>query len=72
MVRHEKRGSRVLAEMIDVLLPATDAGVALQFGVVLVAGVVGFIFARRSRDVRLLIIGLTVLLVALMALRAIH
>jgi hypothetical protein len=58
--------------MIDVLLPATDAGVALQFGLVLTAGTVGFVVTRRNRDVQLLVIGLTVLLVALMALRAIH
>ncbi|MFV9671644.1 MAG: hypothetical protein ACNYZH_00340 [Acidimicrobiia bacterium] len=54
------------------LLPATDAGVALQFGVVLTVGAAAFIVARRNRDVRLLVIGLTVLLVSLMALRSIH
>ncbi|MEA2024099.1 MAG: hypothetical protein U9N79_07380 [Actinomycetota bacterium] len=58
--------------MIDVLLPATDAGVAFQFSVVLTVGIVGLIAARRRRDVRLLVIGLTVLLVSVMALRAIH
>lgn len=58
--------------MIDVFLPATDAGVALQFGVVLTVGAAAFIVARRNRDVRLLVIGLTVLLVSVMALRALH
>ncbi|MCL1694171.1 MAG: hypothetical protein M3096_10830 [Actinomycetia bacterium] len=45
---------------------------ALQFGLVLTAGTVGLVVTRRNRDVRLLVIGLTILLVALMALRAIH
>ncbi len=54
------------------LLPATDAGVALQFGVVLATGVAGFVVTRRNRDARLLVVGVTVLLVALMALRAVH
>lgn len=72
MFRHEQGRSRVPSEMIDVLLPATDAGVAFQFGVVLTAGVVGFVATRRNRDVRILVIGLTTLLVAVMALRSIH
>jgi hypothetical protein len=58
--------------MIDVLLPTTDAGVALQFAVVLTAGFVGVVATRRYRDLRLLVIGATVLLVALMALRSVH
>ena len=72
MVRHERGSSRVVHEMIDVLLPSTDAGVALQFAGVLVVGFVGLIVVRRNRDVRILVIGVTVLLIALMALRAIH
>jgi hypothetical protein len=58
--------------VIEVLLPATDAGVAFQFGLVLIAGVAGIVATRRNRDFRILVIGLTVLLVALMAVRAIH
>jgi len=72
MSRHERNHSRVLHGMIDVLLPTTDAGVALQFAVVLAAGYVGVVATRRHRDLRLLVIGATVLLVALMALRAVH
>lgn len=72
MFRHEQDPSRVLHGVIDVLLPATDAGVVFQFGVVLTTGTVAMVVSRRNRDVRLLVIGLTVLLVALMALRAIH
>ena len=58
--------------MIDLLLPNTDAGVAAQFTVVLAAGIIGLVATRRHRDLRLLIVGATVLLVALMALRAVH
>lgn len=58
--------------MIDVLLPTTDAGVAFQFAVVLTAGFDSVVATRRYRDLRLLVIGATVLLVALMALRAVH
>ena len=67
------RAVRALSyEMIDVLLPSTDAGVALQFAGVLVVAFVGLVAVRRNRDLRILVIGVTVLLVALMALRAIH
>ncbi|MEA3503088.1 MAG: hypothetical protein U9R47_09965 [Actinomycetota bacterium] len=72
MSRHEQGRSRVLHGMIDVLLPATDAGVAAQFTVVLGCGLVGLLVTRRNRDLRLLIVGVTLLLVALMALRAVH
>ena len=72
MFRHEPGRSRVPHGVIEVLLPATDAGVAFQFGVVLVAGATGIVATRRNRDVRILAIGLAVLLVALMAARAIH
>ena len=72
MSRHEQGRSRVLDGMIDVLLPATDAGVALQLVVVLAAGFTGLVATRRHRDLRLLVIGATLLLVALMALRAVH
>ena len=72
MSRHEQGRSRVPLEMIDVLLPATDAGAAVQFAVVLTVGAVGIVAARRHPDLRLLVVGATVLLVALMALRAVH
>jgi len=58
--------------VIDLLLPATDAGVAIQFGVVMVVGLIGLLLTRRHPDVRLLVVGLTTLLVALMAVRAVH
>jgi hypothetical protein len=58
--------------VLDVLLPATDAGVALQFGLLLVVAATGAWFARHNKDVLRLIIGLTLLLAGLMAIRAIH
>lgn len=58
--------------MIDVLLPSTDAGVAVQLGLwVVFAGAV--IYATRHRpDARLLTIGVATLGLGLMAVRAIH
>ena len=58
--------------MIDLLLPATDAGVAVQFGVVIAIGLIGLLVTRKFQDLRLLVVGLTILLVALMAVRAVH
>ena len=58
--------------MIDLLLPATDAGVAVQFGVVIGVGLVESLVTRKFQDLRLLVVGLTILLVALMAVRAVH
>jgi len=56
----------------DLLLPSTDAGVALQIGVwILAAGMA--IYATRNRpDARLLVIGVAVAGLGLMAVRAIH
>jgi hypothetical protein len=58
--------------VIDLLLPATDAGVAVQFGVVIAVGLIGLLVTRKFQDLRLLVVGLTILLVALMAVRAVH
>ena len=54
------------------MLPSTDAGVAAQFGLLLVIAVAGAWFARRNKDALRLVIGLTLLLAGLMAVRAIH
>jgi hypothetical protein len=56
----------------EVLLPRTDAGVAAQFGVVVVATVVLSWIARRERSVVTLILGVAMVLLGLMALRAMH
>ena len=53
-------------------MPATDAGVAVQFGAVIAVGLVGSLVTRKFQDLRLLVVGLTILLVALMAVRAVH
>jgi len=58
--------------VLDLLLPATDGGVAVQFVVVtaIAGGLVWIV--RRDRNLRLLVIGLSVLTYGLMALRAVH
>jgi len=58
--------------VLDLLLPSTDAGVAFQFAVVFTVGSVAIVTTRSNRDLRLLAVGLTVLTVALMTLRAVH
>ena len=58
--------------MVELLLPRTDAGVAMQlvlaigfFGVALVA-------VRRHRDVRTFVLGLAFMTAAWFALRTVH
>jgi len=58
--------------VLDILLPATDAGVAFQFAAVLTIGTIAFLALRSNKDLRLLTVGITVLAVALMTVRAIH
>ena len=58
--------------MLDVLLPSTDAGVAAQFGLLLVVALTAGLFARHNKDVLRLVVGLTLLLSGIMAIRAIH
>lgn len=58
--------------MLDVLLPSTDAGVAAQFGLLLVVAITAGWFARHNKDVLRLVVGLTLLLSGIMAIRAIH
>jgi hypothetical protein len=56
--------------MRDLLLPTTDAGVFAQAGIALVVFVV--LFARRDRDLRLLVVGAAVFTAGLFMLRAAH
>lgn len=58
--------------VMDLLLPATDAGVLVQLVLVAIVASVVSVIARRNRDVRLAVVGLTVLTVGLLALRAVH
>jgi len=58
--------------LIEILLPSTDAGVALQFGLLFAATAAGLWFARHNKDFRRLVFGLGLMLAGLMAVRAIH
>lgn len=58
--------------MLDVLLPATDAGVAAQFAVVGSITALALVMTRRNRDLRILIVGIAVLLAGVLAVRALH
>lgn len=59
-------------EPLDLLLPTTDAGVLAQLIILLVAGI-GLIWRFRKRpEARLLLVGLLLLGLGAMALRAVH
>jgi cytochrome c biogenesis protein CcdA len=58
--------------VLEILLPSTDAGVAAQFGLLLVVALTAGWFARHNKDILRLVVGLTLLLSGLMAVRAIH
>jgi len=58
--------------VIDILLPTTDRAVAIQLAVVLVAGALGLFATRRQPDVRILVIGVVLVLLGGMGLRALH
>jgi len=54
------------------LLPTTDAGVYVQVVVWFALSGVGLVLTRHNKDVRLLVIGLSILVFSLIALRAVH
>jgi len=58
--------------MLDLLLPATDGGVLAQVIIVAVVAAGLLVIVRRNRDLRLLVVGITVLTFGLMAVRAVH
>ena len=58
--------------MLDLFLPSTDGGVAIQFAIWLVLSVAAIWLTRHNKDFRLLAIGLSVLTFGIMAVRAIH
>ena len=58
--------------MLDLLLPSTDGGVAIQLAMWAAISAVALLTARRNKDLRLLVIGLSVLALGLMGIRAIH
>ncbi|MEN8040763.1 MAG: hypothetical protein ABFR95_04600 [Actinomycetota bacterium] len=57
---------------MDILLPATDAGVFFQIGLLVAVVATGSWLARKNRDVQRLVFGLGLLTFALMTIRAIH
>ena len=58
--------------MTELLLPRTDAGVAAQAILLVVLVGMGLWATRRQPDGRLLVIGVGLVLVALVGLRAAH
>jgi hypothetical protein len=58
--------------MIELLLPRTDAGVAVQALVVTLLAVAGLVLTWRNRDLRLFVGGLAMITYAWMALRMVH
>ncbi len=58
--------------MGELLMPRTDLGVGVQFGVVLVAWAAGLYLTRGRPEFRLVVIGAGLLTLALMGLRAAH
>ncbi|MEX1004551.1 MAG: hypothetical protein WD990_11530 [Acidimicrobiia bacterium] len=61
-----------MISIIDLLLPATDAGVLAQLIGVIGAGLFGLALTRRHPDRRLLVAGATLVVLAFMAVRTLH
>lgn len=57
---------------VDLLLPRTDAGVLAQLSIVLVASGIAIWALRKRPDAALVVIGVTVVTLSLMGLRALH
>lgn len=58
--------------MLDLLLPTDDRSVLMQFAVVAIVGVAVLFAVRRNRDLLIFSAGATLLVLALMAIRAVH
>lgn len=58
--------------MIELLLPSTDAGVAVQLGALLALGATTVVLVRRSRHWQVLAVGITCVALGLMGVRAVH
>ncbi|MGI8875966.1 MAG: hypothetical protein ACR2KP_16915 [Egibacteraceae bacterium] len=56
----------------DLVLPRTDAGVAVQLGILVVLVAVGLYKTWRMPDLRRLVAGLGMFTLGLMAMRALH
>lgn len=59
-------------DIVDLLLPRTDAGVAIQGAIVIVAGGLGLYLTRDRPDGRLLVVGVLLVSLAFMGVRALH
>ena len=58
--------------VLDLLLPTTDAGVAVQFGLVLIVLAVALRRFWSIPEARLVVIGLGLVVLGLMGFRALH
>lgn len=58
--------------MLDLFLPTDDRSVLVQFAVVVVVGAAILFAVRRNRDLLIFSGGSVLLVLALMALRAVH
>lgn len=58
--------------MIEFLLPRTDSGAIWQAAITAVVLSAALFAVRRDREVRLLVMGITMLAVAWFALRGVH
>jgi hypothetical protein len=58
--------------IVDLLLPATDAGVAAQLAVVIVVVAIALWRFWSNSEIRLLVIGSGIVVLGLMGLRALH
>jgi hypothetical protein len=58
--------------ILDLLLPATDAGVAAQLAVVFVVIAIALWRFWSNPEIRLLVIGSGIVVLGLMGLRALH
>ena len=56
----------------ELLLPRTDAGVAVLVVVVAVVGVSAFWLVRRDREIRTFVLGCVIFTYAFFGLRAVH
>jgi hypothetical protein len=58
--------------VLDLLLPTTDGGVGVQLIIWAVVSAIGLFATRSKKDLRLLVIGLSILTLGVMGIRAIH
>lgn len=61
-----------ISDLRDLLLPRTDAGVLAQAVVVTIAFLAALVVVNRSREVRLLVLGIGLVALGWMALGILH